>query len=68
MTWTTVKPTKPGWYWWRRPYGKRVIETIVKVKPWRIGETGLVVYACKPVERCAGEWSSEPLEPPKETP
>lgn len=20
MIWTTEKPTKPGWYWWRDPY------------------------------------------------
>ncbi len=19
MTWTTTKPTVPGWYWWREP-------------------------------------------------
>ena len=25
MTWTTNKPTVPGWYWWRRPKFKAVV-------------------------------------------
>jgi hypothetical protein len=66
MTWTTTKPTVPGWYWWRRPYGKRIILNMIQVKEWKHGnQPGLFIYAGKPVERCDGDWAG-PLEPPKE--
>ena len=29
--WTT-QPTHEGWHWWRRPYGKKILVTIVRVK------------------------------------
>ena len=28
MTWTTSKPTVPGWYWWRRHGKVRVVEIV----------------------------------------
>ena len=30
MTWTTVKPTQPGWYWYRR--GKAQNEVLMHVQ------------------------------------
>lgn len=27
-TWSTEKPTRPGWYWWRQPYCQDVIVEI----------------------------------------
>ena len=28
MIWTNNKPTKPGWYWWRRTNGKHWTERV----------------------------------------
>lgn len=60
--WTT-QPTHEGWHWWRRPYGKKILVTIVRVKKnWGNGK--LYVYAGKRTEDCKGEW--QPVQEPRE--
>lgn len=67
MEWTTSKPTKPGWYWWRRD--PSVISTIVHLY---VGREDGVLFMCLEggaglaVDRLQGEWSSEPIPEPKE--
>jgi hypothetical protein len=65
MTWTTEKPTVPGWYWWRRPYGKREIQTIIRVKEYKFQPGIVFIYSGRRIEDCRGEWAG-PLEPPEE--
>ena len=35
MTWTTDKPTEPGWYWYERTNGSGFREVVHVHKPWR---------------------------------
>jgi hypothetical protein len=30
MTWTTTKPTVPGWYWWRWNHGRPMMCEVVR--------------------------------------
>jgi len=66
MEWTNEKPTKPGWYWWRKDCGDGAeIVSVVNV-----GRTGC--YFLKRVHvgldmrmpTDQGQWSG-PLEPPR---
>jgi len=50
MTWTSSKPTKPGWYWW---YGGEDTEMCI----WYIGQTDI------DRGRLYGQFAG-PLEPP----
>ena len=72
MTWTTAKPSKPGWYWWRRPKFKPQIVEVWEERPNR-----LVFETVRDQDDYAmpvsvayddTEWSSAPLELPKEQP
>ena len=54
MTWTSEKPTQPGWYWWRLEQGKP--EMIVEVRDPRYLE-----------DLREAEWAG-PLEKPKQSP
>lgn len=55
LMWTT-QLTHEGWYWWSRPYGKKILVTIVRVKKnWGNG---------KRTEDCKGEW--QPVPPPQD--
>ena len=59
MTWTTEKPTKSGWYWWRDEEGHAVVEvypTETSTAVWRRG----LLYNLNDV---MGEWAG-PLDPP----
>ncbi len=66
MTWTTDKPTVPGWYWWRfdtHLFGlkQQVVEVYL--------DEALVVKIDNErhkIDEMNGDWSSAPLEPPKE--
>jgi len=65
MTWTTDKPTKPGWYWYR-PASDQNIEVVEIARPhgdlhiYMLGHPDL----CPPYEQVEGEWAG-PLEPPR---
>lgn len=61
-TWTTVKPTKPGWYWWR---------TRTRSGKWckiRLEEvrSNMTVSGWGEIDKLDGEWSSEPIAEPEE--
>lgn len=63
MTWTSEKPTVPGWYWWKDKDGK---QAKFNVGP---GDLGLWLwyrdgFGWVPIPSY-GEWSG-PLKPPKE--
>jgi len=67
MTWTTDKPTTPGWYWWRsHPYksGEHIIRVLdvlqVGHNLWAKGIGEITDLSCS--------WSSTAIEPPKEEP
>ena len=61
MTWTSEKPTKPGWYWWKA--GDHVNNPecmyVVQIKLWR----GNLVEAYSMAEPEDGQFAG-PLEPP----
>lgn len=63
MHWSTNKPVRAGWYWWRR----NGIAMIVYVYE---GVGGLWVQfpddELQSVSRVTGEWSDRPIEEPKE--
>lgn len=75
--WTTEKPTKPGFYWWRQWDGH---VTLVEMIVWKDGKRELAilgsdegVYIDQPswmeddrfaLEDSRGEWGG-PLEPPR---
>jgi len=69
MTWTSDKPTQPGWYWWRnrvgvpKPYHD---DEIVKVYLKR-GHLNIAFMNGNRIDGIdiAGEWAGL-LEPPKE--
>lgn len=71
MKWTTEKPTKPGWYWWRRYPKKKAYK--VEVKRGRgvlRGNQWLEVYwegerVARFDEPVRGEWAG-PLDEPEE--
>ena len=68
LTWTTNKPTQPGWYWWRNKPGAEKIERVQLFDFVWLKEPYLGVetqYARYPVSTIIGEWAG-PLEPPKE--
>ena len=64
--WTTEKPTKPGWYWWRH-------STMARVQMARVDEMLAVscmnelcsICEADHVDECDGQWAG-PLEPPHE--
>lgn len=57
--WTTQKPTKPGWYWWRDVEGDEVVVELM--------ESGAFFWGADKFDpNASGEWSSEPIEEPKE--
>jgi hypothetical protein len=57
MTWTTTKPTVPGWYWWR-PY-RDADENL-----WRVYRV-CAANASYVVATLGGEWAG-PIPEPKE--
>jgi hypothetical protein len=61
MNWTTDKPTKPGWYWWRNlKDGMQPSMTLVDK------DKGGLYAGGSYVSFIGGEWAG-PLEPPKES-
>lgn len=72
VVWTTEKPTKPGWYWWR-PRDRSSTHT-VKVLSASTKQTKLIGYWLNGilqdrhhyVDAMLGEWSSETIPEPKE--
>ena len=80
MTWTTVKPTKAGWYWWKRADFPAEMVRIIEgdfhdLGPSQHGlfmfgfrdhpDEGVIINYCFRLDTCGGEWAG-PLEPPKE--
>lgn len=63
MTWTTTKPTQPGWYWYRHSPELWSPGTIL-----RVGGDGFIfgVQGMPHVSTLTGEWSSTPIPMPKE--
>lgn len=64
--WTTTKPTKPGWYWWRQDLGGGEVLIVREVKRDPTNQrlfmrTGLEEDDLW-VETLGGEWQG-PLEP-----
>lgn len=60
MIWTTSRPTKPGWYWWRAHAKADPHLRCITYVLGRLCSDGL------PVKRSPGEWSSEPIPEPEE--
>ena len=61
MSWTTEKPTMPGWYWHKGPFFEPMIFLLDK------DETGamfLLEGGCWEFDELDGQWAG-PLEPPK---
>jgi hypothetical protein len=56
MTWTTEKPTVPGWYWYREIEGEPEILSIYK-------DNGQLLISGIGLQEFPGEWAG-PLEPP----
>jgi len=65
LTWTTEKPTQPGWYWWRK--SRRHEIEIAKL--WDVdniyGQFHQDPHVFR-VDEVGGEWAG-PLAPPEET-
>jgi len=70
MTWTTEKPTKLGWYWWRRNELPDEMVNVLNYKggfivrayhsnPYENTDTKFELY----LDQCSGQWAG-PLEPP----
>lgn len=60
LTWTTEKPTKPGWYWWRN--NSCFDPDILKVDV--LGDKFVIHRDEDILETPHGEWAG-PLEPPE---
>lgn len=60
--WTTRRPDKPGWYWWK-PTNMlpQCVEVIESSKNGRL----LVDQFFEPVCDCDGQWSDAPIEEPR---
>lgn len=54
MTWTTEKPTVPGWYWWRNK---------TRMDIFQVRQIDIDIW--DDVPHAPAEWAG-PLEPPKE--
>jgi hypothetical protein len=62
MTWTTQKPTRPGWYWYRDlPFRTEFVVNVCELVTGELfaSADGFDQY----VERLSGEWAG-PLEVP----
>lgn len=66
MIWSKTKPTKAGWWWWKptpdmayKYGGMQVAEVTIQTK-------GLWLEGFGYLEYFDGEWSSEPVQEPKE--
>lgn len=61
MTWTTTKPTQPGWYWWDVWGRPEIVHVILR-------EDGALFMLCmhlasRPIEACTGGQWQGPIEP-----
>lgn len=67
MIWTTEKPTKPGWYWWRREKG--FIPSFLHVTTDHLKGTGFFIVGAYTVrfQNIGGEWAG-PIPEPEEQP
>lgn len=59
LTWTTEKPTQPGWYWWRN--NSHFDPDILKVDV--LGDRFVIDTDLDVLDTPPGEWTG-PLEPP----
>lgn len=66
MTWTTDKPTKMGWYWWREKYvGGKNPKYLVRVLEVENIDGVLGIRGYNKIRLMHGHWAG-PLEPPEE--
>ncbi len=56
MSWTTEKPTVPGWYWYRELEGEAEILSVYK-------DDGQLLISGIGLQEFPGEWAGS-LEPP----
>ena len=56
MSWTTEKPSKPGWYWYRESKGEPEILSLYK-------DDGQLLISGIGLQEFPVEWAG-PLEPP----
>jgi hypothetical protein len=64
LTWTTQKPTKPGWYWWRSYRGYDPIA--VQILGFDSADSFSLVYGLnRPLGQCDGDWAG-PIPVPVE--
>jgi hypothetical protein len=71
MTWTTTKPTKPGYYWWRAERAINGIRYshICRIMQYRDqSELHISSDGQDPSLLCnwSGEWSDRPIAEPRE--
>ena len=62
LSWTTDKPTMPGWYWWREVDSKDGFIVQVDIEGETVSSSGTADDASLD-EMVGGEWAG-PLEPP----
>jgi hypothetical protein len=65
MTWTTSKPTVPGWYWWRLSSSGE--PGVLKISQEHIDNKNVYTFGTRILlhSEMPGEWAG-PLEVPKE--
>lgn len=64
LTWTTEKPVKPGWYWWR--YGARRKASVMHITQGHVQnmEVFTVGMFAMFINEVPGEWAG-PIDPPQ---
>lgn len=70
LTWTDERPTKAGWYWWKNDL-LRFSAQVCNVRHLQGWEDELFVCFIdgnkfRMAEMNGGQWSSAPIDPPKE--
>ena len=65
MIWTTDKPTRPGW-WWYRSHQDGIAFVLRVTKGYRIGLVTVFDGHLRKVETMEGHWSDGPIPEPEE--
>ena len=61
LKWSTEKPTKPGWYWWRITMWGKQFSKVYMVEANRHGE--LYISGLEIIDNINGQWAG-PIELP----
>ena len=64
MTWTSDKPSRVGWYWWRGSTAQEHRIVHVWFSKLLAGSPRLMASNLGEVQYAKGQWSSAPIEPP----